>query len=261
MGEDKASPMHPSARIVVAEEHPLFRYALRGLLDEQSGLDVVGEAEDGEQALSLCRRLQPELALVGLRMPKMDGLKATRAIKEDLPATRVMVLTAFDEPDLLAEAIRAGASGYVLKSAPPARIIEAVCKVLCGETPLDQEVSTRLLMRLLERSSEEMHVALEEGGSGGGEAYAERRRHPQLPTGGARSLSPREIEILRLLAQGHTNQQIAEELFVSTSTVKKHVHKVIIKLGASDRTQAAVLAVELGLLSNPFSTPSRREAE
>ena len=124
--------MHPSARIVVAEEHPLFRSALRGLLSQQSGLEVVGEAADGERVLSLCRRLRPELVLVGLRMPKMDGLEATRAMKGELPATRVLVLTAFEDPERLGEALRAGASGYILKSASPARIVEAVRKVLHG---------------------------------------------------------------------------------------------------------------------------------
>jgi two-component system response regulator DegU len=158
VGEEQASPMRPSARIVVAEEHPLFRSALRGLLSEQSGLEVVGEAADGEGALSLCRRLRPELVLIGLPLPKMDGLEATRAIKGEVPATKVLVLSAFEDPDHLAEAIKAGAAGYVLKSAPPARIVEAVRKVLLGETPLDQEMSARLLMRLLERSPEEGHV-------------------------------------------------------------------------------------------------------
>jgi two-component system, NarL family, response regulator LiaR len=252
VGEEQVSPMHPAARIIVAEEHPLFRSVLRELLSGQSGLEVVGEAVDGEQAVGLCRRLRPELVLLGLSMPRMDGLTATRAIKWEFPATRVLVLTAFEDPDRLAEAIKAGATGYILKSTPPTRIIEAVRKVLLGETPLDQEVCTRLLMRLLERSPEETHGTPEEERIGRGEGSPERRAHPPLPGGGAGSFSPREAEVLRLLAQGYTNQQIASELFLSTSTVKKHVQKIIGKLGVSDRTQAAVLAVELGLLSNLF---------
>jgi NarL family two-component system response regulator LiaR len=248
--EEQASRMHPSARIVIAEEHPLFRTALRGLFGRQAGLEVVGEAADGERALSLCRRLRPELVVMGLSMPKMDGLEATRAIRGEVPATRVLVLTAFDDPDRLAEAVKAGASGYVLKSASPARIVEAVRKVLRGEMPLDQQVSTRLLMRMLKRSPEETHGTPGEEGAGGGEGPTERRPNPLA--GGARSLSSREVEVLGLLARGYTNRQIADELFLSTSTVKKHVHKIISKLGVSDRTQAAVLAVELGLLSNFF---------
>ena len=112
---------------------------------------------DGERALSLCRRLRPELVLVGLRLPKMDGLEAIRAIRGEFPATRVLVLAAFEDPDRLAEALKADASGYVLKSASPARIVQAVREVLRGGTPLDEEVSARLLMRLLERSPEEAH--------------------------------------------------------------------------------------------------------
>jgi DNA-binding NarL/FixJ family response regulator len=250
--EEQASPMHPSVRIVVAEEHPLFRSALRGLLGEQPGFEVVGEAADGERALSLCRRLRPELVLMGLSMPKMGGLGAARAIREELPATRVLVLTAFEDPDRLAEAVKAGASGYVLKSASPSRIVEAVREVLRGGMPLDQEVSTRLLMRLLERSPEEFRGTPWEEGASGGVGPPEHRSHPALPAGVVGSLSPREVEVLGLLARGYTNQQIASELFLSTSTVKKHVHKVISKLGVSDRTQAAVLAIELGLLTNFF---------
>jgi DNA-binding NarL/FixJ family response regulator len=118
--------------------------------------------------------------------------------------------------------------------------------------PLDEEVSARLLMRLLEGSPEEAHGRPGEEGAGGGEGPPERRAHPAPPAGGAGSLSSREVEVLGLLARGYTNEQIAGELFLSTSTVKKHVHKVISKLGVSDRTQATVLALELGLLSNLF---------
>jgi DNA-binding NarL/FixJ family response regulator len=253
MGREEPSAIRPTTRILIAEEHPLFRSALRRLLDDEGDLEVVGEAADGEQAMELCRRFCPELVLMGLRMPRMDGLEATRAIKREVPSTAVLVVTAFDDPDHLSEAIKAGAAGYVLKSAPPARIIEAVRKVLLGESPLDQEVATRLLMRFLERSREETHGTPEEGpGAASSEDAPERHPHPPPPAGGAGSLSPREVEVLKLLAQGRTNQQIAEELLLSTSTVKKHVQKVINKLGVSGRTQAAVLAVQLGLLSNPF---------
>ncbi len=217
------------SRIVVVDDHPLFRSALGRMLDAQSDLEVVGEASDGQEAVALCRRLRPELVLMDVRMPRMDGLEATRAIKGELPRTIVLVLTALEDPNHLSEALRAGAAGYVLKSAPVAQIIAAVRKVLIGESPLDQEIATRLLMRLAQEAPRE------EGA----------REGASLP----RSLSPRETEVLRLTAQGRTNQQIARALLISVSTVKKHVQSIISKLGVSDRTQAAVRAVELGVLT------------
>src|SRR3712207_4501824 len=152
--------------------------------------------------------------------PTMDGLEATRAIKAELPRTIVLVLTAMEEPNYLLEALKAGAAGYVLKSASVAEIIAAVRKVLIGESPLDQETATRLLMRLAHEAPKEEDA----------------QEETTLPG----SLSPRETEVLRLTAQGRTNQQIARALLISISTVKKHVRSVISKLGVSDRTQAAL---------------------
>ena len=232
-------------RIVVADDHPLFRCALSGLLEEGSGLEVVAQAGDGEQALELCRRLRPDVVVMDVIMPKMDGIVASRAIKAELPGTVVLMMTASEDLDHLADALKAGAAGYVLKTASPQSMIESIGKALQGESPLDPEVSRRLLLRLLERSQE----AQGSQGPAAGEGSPERPGSTPLPAH-ARLLSPREVEVLRLMARGETNQQIAGELFVSTSTVKKHVHQVISKLGVSDRTQAAITAVDLGLLSN-----------
>jgi DNA-binding NarL/FixJ family response regulator len=217
------------SRIVVVDDHPLFRSALGRMLDAQSDLEVVGEAADGQEAVELCHRLQPALVLMDVWMPTMDGLEATRAIKTELPRTIVLVLTAMEEPNYLSEALKAGAAGYVLKSAPGAEIIAAVRKVLIGESPLDQEIAMRLLMRLAREAPKEDDA----------------QEETSLPG----SLSPRETEVLRLTAQGRTNQQIAGALLISVSTVKKHVQSIISKLGVSDRTQAAVRAVELGVLA------------
>jgi DNA-binding NarL/FixJ family response regulator len=233
-------------RIVVADDHPLFRSALASLL-EGSGLDVVAQASDGEQALELCRRLRPDVVVMDVIMPKMDGIAASRAIKAELPGTIVLMMTASEDLDHLAEALRSGAAGYVLKTASCQLITEAIGKALEGESPLDPGVSRRLLVRLLKRNEETQGQL----GPASGEGPPERRTRKPLPAG-ARSLSPREVEVLRLMARGETNQQIASELFLSTSTVKNHVHGVISKLGVSDRTQAVVLALELGLLSNLF---------
>ena len=216
-------------RIVLADDHPLLRDALRRTLDAQPDLEVVGEASDGQEVVKLCRRLRPDLVLMDVRMPRMDGLEATRVIKKDFPRTIVLVLTASNWPYDLSEALKAGAAGYVLKGAPIPEIIDAVHKVKVGEFPLNQEVATRLLMQLVEEVPKEERTHKEES----------------LPE----SLTPREADVLRLMARGRTNQQIAHDLLISVSTAKKHVRSVISTLGVSDRTQAAVRAVELGMLA------------
>jgi DNA-binding NarL/FixJ family response regulator len=245
------------SRVIIADDHPLFRSALARLLEEGSGLEegssleVVAQVSDGQEALELSRRLRPEVVLMDVIMPKMDGIAATRAIKAELPRTIVLVMTASDDLDHLAEALRAGAAGYVLKTSSFREITDAISKVLEGESPLDSGVAKRLLVRLLEQSQQKRPQGKleEESGAISSQDSPPRRTHSPLPAG-ARSLSSRELEVLRLIAQGETNQRIAGELLLSTSTVKKHVHRVISKLGVSDRTQAAIMAIELGLLSN-----------
>jgi DNA-binding NarL/FixJ family response regulator len=236
------------ARIVIADDHPLFRSALRTLLEQSStDVQVVAEATDGQEALELSRRLKPELVLMDVIMPEMDGVAATRAIKAELPHTIVLVMTASEDLEHLLTSLRAGAGGYILKSADPEQITEAVHQVLEGEFPIDQEVAKRLLLRLSEekqqRQEEPVGPAPEEP------TTTQERRMPPAAVQASRELSPREVEVLRLIAHGHTNQQIANELLLSTSTVKNHVQRILSKLGASDRTQAAIMAIEIGLLS------------
>jgi DNA-binding NarL/FixJ family response regulator len=200
------------------------------VLHECPDLVVVGEAADGREAVRLCRRLRPELVLMNLRMPKMDGLGATREIKRELPSTIVLMLTALEEPDFLLEALKAGASGYVLKHMGSQQIIGAIKRVVEGESPLNQVVAMRLLMSLIEEGQKKKRAAAPK---------------PALSA----PLSARELEVLELLARGHSNQQIARELSISVSTVKNHVHRIIDKLGVSDRVQAAILAIEHDLIS------------
>jgi DNA-binding NarL/FixJ family response regulator len=226
---DHKPPPDAASRIVVVDDHPLMRSALRQMLGTQADLEVVGEASDGSEAVELCRRLRPDVVLMDVSMPRMDGLEATRRIKGELPRTIVLVLTASDYPYDLSEALEAGAAGYILKTAPTTQTLDAIRKVLAGESSLDQEVSTRLLMNLMEG--------------------APRNERPHKEESLRVALTPREIEVLRLMAQGHTNKQIAYALLISMSTVKKHLRGVISKLGVSDRTQAAVRAVELGVLA------------
>jgi NarL family two-component system response regulator LiaR len=233
------------SRIVVADDHPLFRSAISYTLEAQPDLEVVAEAADGREALQLCRCLSPDLVLMDLGMPVMDGVAATRAIKEELRETLVLVLTALDESQKLHDSLEAGAAGYVLKDAPIARIIDAVRGTLGGENPLDEKVAMRLLTSLMNGKAEQ-------------ENATERRKGP-APTSGeslgelgrsqlANPLTPREVEVLRLVAQGQNNQQVARNLSISVSTVKRHVRHIREKLGACDRVQAVVRAIELGLL-------------
>ena len=235
--EDPHAAQAPS-RIVVADDHPLFRTAIRHTLEGHPDLEVVSEAADGRQALEMCRRFRPHLVLMDLRMPVMDGVAATRAIMRELPATRVLVLTAVDESRGLSDSLKAGASGYVLKGAPPEEITDAIRRVLSGVSTLDQELAMRLLRSLIDGG--------EQGESAGSDPEALLGRGTGPPPVGP--LSPREVEVLRLVMQGKTNRQIAGNLSISVSTVKRHVHHISAKLGVCDRVQAAVRAVELGLL-------------
>ena len=149
MGIDDPNAAQEPSRIVVADDHPLIRFAIRQTLEVQPDLEVVAEAADGQEALELSRRLRPELVLMDLVMPVMDGLKATRAIKRELPETFVLILTALDEPEGLSNSLKAGAAGYVLKDAPASRIADAVRRTLAGENPLDEKVAMRLLASLV----------------------------------------------------------------------------------------------------------------
>ena len=211
------------ARLVIADDHELARAGLRAMLTDQRGFELVGEASNGQEALLLCRRLQPDLALIDVRMPEMDGLSTCRAVKQECPATSVILVTMHANPEYLFEALKAGAAGYVLKDVSQRELISAVQKVLHGESILNQELVARLLQRLA----------------------SETQSREDLPAG---RLSPREREVLELLTKGQTNREIARKLTVSVSTVKIHVEHILAKLGVSDRTQAAVRATEMGLL-------------
>lgn len=215
----KAKP----ARLLIADDHELARAGLRTMLTGQRGLELVGEAATGREALILCRRLQPDLALIDVRMPELDGLATCHAIKQECQGTSVILITIHENPEYLLEALKAGAAGYVLKDISQRELITAVQGVLRGESMLNKELVIRLLQRLASETPYQEELSPEQ-------------------------LSPREREVLQLLTQGQTNREIAQNLTVSVSTVKIHVEHILAKLGVSDRTQAAVRAFELGLL-------------
>jgi DNA-binding NarL/FixJ family response regulator len=216
--------------VLIADDQALVRGGLRMIIDAQQDMQVIGEAENGTDAVTTAIRLEPDIVLMDIRMPELDGIQATRQLAERGPAkTRVLMLTTFDEDQLVYEAMRAGASGFLLKSAPPARLAEAVRVIAAGEALLAPSITRRLLEDFVRRPppSTATPVELEE-------------------------LTDREREVLTLLARGLSNAEIANELVVSQATVKTHVNRLLGKLNLRDRLQAVVLAYETG-----FAQPHR----
>lgn len=207
------------ARILLADDHELAREALRSVLSREPDLEVVGEARDGREAVALAQRLRPDLIVMDLRMPGLDGIAATRAARTALPATRVVVLTSLDQRTHVLEALRAGAQGYLLKGATRQEVLTTLRTVLAGEVHVQAELAGSLLGELAR-----------------GEAPA------------AHGLSVREVAVVRLMAQGRTNAAIGRELHLSVNTVKTHVAHILRKLDAADRAQAVARAAALGLL-------------
>jgi len=221
-----------AVRILIADDQALVRSGFRMILEARDDLEVVGEAENGIQAVELARSLEPDVVLMDIRMPAMDGVEATRLLLQGGSSTRVIILTTFDLDEYVFEALRAGASGFLLKDVQPAQLVEAIRVVASGDALLAPSITRRLLDRFassLPASEEKPPPALE-------------------------SLTARELEILRLVAGGLSNAEIAKQLFLSGTTVKTHVSSVLRKLSLRDRVQAVVLAYEAGLVE---SRPSR----
>ena len=217
-------------RLAIVDDHELAREGLRDMLADAPDIEVVGEATNGREALLLCSRLQPDLLMMDVRMPEMDGLAATRELKQRHAQISVMMVTMHENPDYLLEALKAGAAGYVLKDAPRGEVVSAVRRVREGESALDPDLASRLLSRLATEGNGRRGARSAEGGLG------------------ADALTPRELEVLKLMRLGRTNRQVAEELYISLGTAKNHVEHIIAKLGVSDRTQAVVRALEMGML-------------
>ncbi len=235
-GPGRGMERGPAARVLIADDHALLRAGMRAMLAGEPDIEVVGEAADGWEAVELCRRLRPDLVLMDVGMPGMDGMEATRRIKAEHPSVSVLVVTAHLSPDYVLEAVRAGAAGYLLKTAAGDEVFGAIRKVLRNEFPIDGELAAHLVQ----------HLARDAAPAGPPAPAASRRtvHRPSHPD----ALTDRETEVLRLLAAGMTNRRIAEGMHLSLSTVKRHIERIIAKLGVSDRTQAAVRAAERGLL-------------
>ena len=219
-------------RILLADDQALVRGGLRMILDAQQDLEVVGEAADGAQAIEHAAALDPDLVLMDVRMPVLDGIEATRRIVAGNGAPKVLVLTTFDLDEYVYAAIGAGASGFLLKSAPPHQLVDGVRTVMAGDALLAPEITRRLLDRFIRRPPPSGGVP------------------PQLA-----DLTPRELEVLRLIAEGCSNAEIAAALVLTEATVKSHVNHILTKLRLRDRVQAVVLAHRSGLMDGEINRP------
>jgi NarL family two-component system response regulator LiaR len=214
--------MPPLIRVLVADDHEIVRKGLQALLASEPGIEVVGEARDGAEAVAGAEALHPDVILMDLVMPVMDGIEATRSITANQPASRILVLTSFATDDKVLPAIKAGALGYLMKDTGPDELIEAIRQVHRGEPCLDASIARKLLSEL--------------------------SRPPQQPLT-REPLTPRELDVLRLIADGKSNREIADRLTISDMTVRTHVSNILSKLHLASRTQAALYALRTGLAS------------
>ena len=218
-----------TTKCLIADDQEMVREGFSALLDAQPDMEVVAQAANGDEAVRLCQEFNPDVVLMDVRMPVMDGLDATRVIlagKVDDPAPRVLMLTTFDLDDYVYEALRAGASGFLLKDAPAAELVHAVRVIAAGDALLAPSVTRRLIAD-----------------------FSRQQRASAPPRESIDQLTPRENEILRLIARGLSNSEISVTLFIAEQTTKTHVGHILSKLGLRDRVQAVVLAYESGLVS------------
>ena len=221
------TPAATPVRIVVADDHPIVRGGIVALLERASGFTVVGEASTGLEAVSLVAAVQPDVVLMDLRMPGIGGADATARIRAEHPAVHVLVLTTYESDADILGAIEAGASGYLLKAAPEEEIVAGIRSVARGEVALAPGIAALLVARV---------------------AAGEQLTADATSSAGSITLTPRETEVLRLVARGHSNPQIGRALYVSESTVKTHLLRAFEKLDVNDRTRAVTRAMELGLI-------------
>lgn len=211
---------------MLVDDHPLFRAGLKHLLDMQEDMDVVGEVEDGAHAVDEARRLKPDVVLMDIKMPGVNGIEATRRLKQAIADVKIVVLTVSDEDHHLFEALKGGAEGYLLKSIKPERLLGSLRGIMQGEQPFSPSIADQIIKEF----SQEM------------------QRASRTPKEARVTLTPREQRILLMVSDGATNKQIAEELFVAESTVKNHLHNILKKLHLQNRVQAAVYAMREGLI-------------
>jgi NarL family two-component system response regulator LiaR len=218
----KQNGSQETIRVLIADDHAIVRKGICALLATEPEIEVVGEAEDGRQAIAYTQRLAPDVVLMDLVMPGLDGLEATRQIVAHQPRARILVLTSFAGDDKVFPAIKAGAQGYLLKDSGPEELVQAIQQVFDGESSLHPSIARKLLRELADPTP----------------------REPEVD-----ALTEREIEVLQLVAEGHSNRQISEQLTISEATVRTHVSNILAKLNLGSRTQAALYALRTGIAS------------
>jgi DNA-binding NarL/FixJ family response regulator len=225
-----------SVRVLLVDDQSLIRAGFRMILEAEEDIDVVGEAADGAQAVDSVKRLKPDVVLMDIRMPEMDGIEATRRISSAEASPKVLMLTTFDLDEYVYDALRAGASGFLLKDVPAEQLVDGIRVVAEGDALLAPSITRRLIQEFSRTPP------------------AQRGLPPTLE-----ELTPRELEVFKLLARGMSNAEVAAELVVSETTVKTHVARILMKLGVRDRVQAVVLAYESGLIAPGDSAPVSSE--
>jgi two-component system, NarL family, response regulator LiaR len=211
-------------RVLIADDQAIARQGLQVILSVERDIEVVGLARDGQEAVELVEKLQPDLVLMDLKMPRLNGVQATKHIKDKFPTIAILVLTTYDLDDWIANAIRSGANGYLLKDTPPQEIVNAIRGTVQGKSYVDPNIAAKVLQQM-------QHSPV---------------THPRLEL--SEALTERELDVLKLLAKGLSNQEIAEALHLSEGTVRNYLSTLFSKLGVSDRTKAAVLAIQHGLI-------------
>jgi DNA-binding NarL/FixJ family response regulator len=245
MSEPETANANATIRILICEDQTLMRESLRTVLDLEPGFSVVGEAADGEEGVRLAENLRPDIVLMDVQMPRQNGVQATAAITARGLPCRVIILTTFDYEDYVFDAIKAGAVAYLLKDTPATELTATIRMVHAGESFIQPKVATKLLMEFGKRGQTAQEAVPPAVGAGGGQINGV---GPGSGSGGLEELSQREVDVLRLLAQGASNRDIADQLVLAEGTVKNHVSNILMKLHAANRTQAANLARERGLI-------------
>ncbi len=225
-GVGEARTADDAIRVMICDDHALFRRGLIMVLESEEGMEVVGEAEDGEEAIRQAEALVPDVVLMDVRMPRVSGIEATRAIAEAVPSTRILMLTVSDEEDDLYDAIKAGAAGYLLKEISIEEVASAIRSVVSGQSLISPSMASKLLTEFTNLAKK-----------------ADERQSVPTPR-----LTDRELEVLKLVAQGMSNREIAGELYISENTVKNHVRNILEKLHLHSRLEAVVYAVREKLL-------------
>jgi NarL family two-component system response regulator LiaR len=216
-------------RLILADDHALLRQGTAELLNHEPDLEIVGEAEDGQQAIELAQRLKPDIVVMDVRMPVLSGIEATRTIRETVPDCQIIVLTAHEDDQYVFSLLQAGASGYLLKSSQVSELINGIRQVHEGRSPLDPAIAKKIVSRI---AGKEMSLP-----------------DPEVEGAPAEHLTPRELDVLQLLARGLSNRAIAQELVISERTVQAHLTSIFAKMAVSSRTEAVLSAIRMGWLS------------